>query len=103
MILVEKNNQKRNADMNKNTTKRIRIDYATRKIIQRRWNKNIDGGKHESIKQMAESLAIPYTTLRDELKRGCDGGVSCFYTGMQVKSRGDIGKRLKIFMLPPSV
>jgi IS30 family transposase len=80
MILVEqKNNQKRNADMNKNTTKRIRIDYATRKIIQRRWNKNIDGGKHESIKQMAESLAIPYTTLRDELKRGCDGGVSCFY------------------------
>ena len=42
MILVEKNNQKRNADMNKNTTKRIRIDYAMRKIIQRRWNKNIE-------------------------------------------------------------
>ena len=29
MILVNKNSQKRNADMNKNTTKRIRIDYAT--------------------------------------------------------------------------
>lgn len=56
MILVDKNNQKRNADMNKNTTKRIRIDYATRKTIQRRQNKNIDGGKHESTIQTAKAI-----------------------------------------------
>ena len=79
MILVEqKNNQKRNADVNKDTKKREHIDYAMRKIIQRRWNVNLDG-KHESIAQVAKSLAIPYTTLRDELKRGCDEGESCLY------------------------
>lgn len=65
--------------MNKSTTKREHIDYAMRKIIQRYWNKNLDGGKHESIKHIADVLGIPYTTLRDELKRCCEGGVCCFY------------------------
>ena len=46
MILVDKNNQKRNADMNEDTKKRVHIDYAMRKIIQRRWNKNLDGLRH---------------------------------------------------------
>jgi len=64
--------------MNKDTKNRVHIDYAMRKIIQRRWNQNLDG-KHESIMQVAKSLAIPYTTLRDELKRGCEGGERCFY------------------------
>ncbi len=59
MILVEqKNNQKRNADVNKDTKKRVRIDYAMRKIIQRRWNVNLDG-KHESLRPNARPPCRP--------------------------------------------
>jgi hypothetical protein len=36
---------------------------------------------------MAESLAIPYTTLRDELKRGCDG--VCLASTFKRKTSGN--------------
>ena len=65
--------------MGHNNKKFEHLNCEIRKIIQKLWNKDIDSPKHCSIKQLSIRLDIPYTTLRDELKRGCEGGQSCFY------------------------
>ena len=75
----------KDADMGDYSKKREHIDYTMRKIIQKLWNFDIDSPKHCSIKQLAVILRIPYTTLRDELKRGCVGGQSCFYLANKKK------------------
>ena len=79
MIKVEQKHHKRKADMNKNTKKRPHMTIDFRKYLERRWNKNIDSLTHESISQVAKALDIPCSTLRGELRRGCDGGEYCMY------------------------
>ena len=79
MIKVDQKHHKRKADMNKNSKKRPHITFEFRKYFERRWNKDIDSLNHESISRIAKALDIPCSTIRDELRRGCEGGEYCMY------------------------
>lgn len=73
------NKKTTSADMTNDITKRTHMGIEMRKIIQRRWNENLDSKNHITIRQLAKELAMPESTLRYELKRGCEGNQSSFW------------------------
>jgi len=82
MICVAKNNKERNTDVQKNTKSKHTV-YASRLIIERKWNQMIDSRTHLSVREIAKQLAIPESTLRYELKHGCSEGVFCMYLPLE--------------------